>query len=505
MKPIYKIISALTIVTLLSSCSGGREENTHEEPELEAIAVTQWTDSMELFMEYDPMIAGHKVKFIIHLTTLSDFQPVREGRVRLSFTDQNGKIISEEVNTLLREGIFTPQIALEQTGRYDFTLSYSGQKAEETFLIGPFEVYASEEDVPVPESDSVPGITFLKEQQWKIDFSTEPVVKRQIRPSITALGLVKPVQNRYSLVSSPVNGIIDNNNKQALAIAGQRVARGDVLAVLMPPFDSENTWLAGQHEYVRAGKDYERALRLQETESISQREFEAIEQKYLSLKAGYESMVNRMALDSQTLSEENGRLLIRSPLSGVVGEVWTYQGQNVNSNERLMSVFDPSRVWISVQVSEKDVYRIGSIEGLSLTIPGLDEAIHFDRQSMVVVAESATMNVSNRTVDVLIDVENVGGMLKIGQSLMVRLYLTGGGIQLAIPTQSIFEDQGLPIVYIHSEGESFEKRIVKTSFVYQDWTGIETGLSENERVVTSGGYLIKLASTSEVIGHAHTH
>ena len=51
-------------------------------------AVTLWTDSTELFMEYPPLIVGQPETFAVHLTDVTDFQPLRSGRVTSSLTDQ---------------------------------------------------------------------------------------------------------------------------------------------------------------------------------------------------------------------------------------------------------------------------------------------------------------------------------------------------------------------------------------------------------------------------------
>ena len=70
---------------------------------------------------------------------------------------------------------------------------------------------------------------------------------------------------------------------------------------------------------------------------------------------------------------------------------------------------------------------------------------------------------------------------------------------------AVFEDNAQSVVFVHVEGETFEKREVKIGPKFRDWISIIEGLNERERVVTRGGYLVKLASTSEVIGHPHTH
>ena len=48
--------------------------------------VTRWTDSTELFMEHPALLVGAPDKFAIHLTDITDFAPLRSGKITLRFT-----------------------------------------------------------------------------------------------------------------------------------------------------------------------------------------------------------------------------------------------------------------------------------------------------------------------------------------------------------------------------------------------------------------------------------
>ena len=71
-----------------SDAADGHDDHGGEAP---AIAVTQWTKKMELFMEYPVLSVNQAARFIIHLTILEGFLPVREGSVRLDFYDSAGR------------------------------------------------------------------------------------------------------------------------------------------------------------------------------------------------------------------------------------------------------------------------------------------------------------------------------------------------------------------------------------------------------------------------------
>jgi multidrug efflux pump subunit AcrA (membrane-fusion protein) len=85
---------------------------------------------------------------------------------------------------------------------------------------------------------------------------------------------------------------------------------------------------------------------------------------------------------------------------------------------------------------------------------------------------------------------------------------TGENVEaLAVPNSAIFDDNGTPVAYVHVEGESFAKRVLKTGITDNGYTQILDGVSEGERVTTVGGYQVRLASlsTSVPAGHGHEH
>ena len=202
---------------LFWGCDG--DEHNQEIPKLNVatLAVTQWTDKMEIFMEYETAVVGEEIKFITHLTTLSDFLPVRAGKVILSFKQANGLDITIEKNDILREGIFTPTHTFKAAGDYDFSLHYQGSKATESFSIGMFRVYPSFDDIPTIEEEAAGDeITFLKEQQWKIEFATEEVQNREVKSIVQAVGEVRPRPSSYAEIISPVEGIISIADRKSV-------------------------------------------------------------------------------------------------------------------------------------------------------------------------------------------------------------------------------------------------------------------------------------------------
>ncbi len=497
MKKLLKLTGIILALFIYGCSTHDHNHETHNsEEEIPSIAITQWTEKMEIFMEYPVMVKNIDGKFIIHFTFMDDFQPVRDGSITLKFAHSNGKIFEFQKDKLLREGIFTPVLNLPLTGDYKFTISYQNSRLDDSFFISDFVVYESLNQIPKIEEDESGEISFLKEQQWKIDFETKPAVPKTIRNSIKTIGDVLPKHTQYAEIISPVDGILRIEYNQKMAIPGSKVGMNESVAYLSPALGANNSWIDRKLSFEFAEKEYERAKRLKENNAISNREFEELKHAYLIQKAG---------IEKNTQSDESNLFQVNSPIKGVVTEVSVKQGQKVLSGEKLMTVINPSVVWLKTNVFEKDYYKLDNPNGVSINIPGFDNSVNVSGQDFKVLSKGITLDTQSRTIPILIEIANKDGYLKIGQTVQVTLYNSTSKNAIAVPEDAVYEDETNKIVFVHSTGEGFEKRIVKTGNMDNGWVAVLTGLEQGERVVTEGGYLVKLASTSAAVGHPHAH
>lgn len=479
--------------------SGDQGGHGHAHRESPTISVTRWTQQMELFAEYPMSVKGVSVKFIIHLTKLKDFQPVQSGKVILSFKDptQNETVIVEH-NQLLREGIFTPLVRFSKAGIYKVSIKYMGEGLEDTFGIDTLYVLESEHELPeVGEEEDSSAISFLKEQQWKTGFRTEKSREMVIKSSVSAVAEVLPSQKGFVEVITPVAGIVDIGVNKYMAAPGSVVKRGDIVALLAPPAGGGDSWQQIKLALEQAKNRFERAQRLLKEGAIAKREYENLQRQYLLLKSGFPGAAK---------GERQGRyFIVTAPIDGMIKDVAVVLGQYIKPGQKILSIVDSAKVWLKINLFERDYYRLGTPSGSTLHIPALDTPVHLTGEQMKLLSKSDLLNSRTKTIPLLFEIENPTKTLKIGHVLQVQLYTDIEKPAICVPVQAVYDDEGQKAVFVQIEGESFEKRTITTGASYSGWVEIESGLKPGERVVTQGAYLVKLASTSTPIGHGHTH
>ena len=138
-------------------------------------------------------------------------------------------------------GIFRPVVEFKQAGVYDLQLKLKGQQVSDVINVPGIRVYADDASMP-HESEGDTGeelITYLKEQQWKVDFRTAPVRKRRLSASVQAVGEIFPKPQWHAEVPAPVSGIVLAEQNLKLPSVGAWVKKGDMLAVISPSANNE--------------------------------------------------------------------------------------------------------------------------------------------------------------------------------------------------------------------------------------------------------------------------
>jgi cobalt-zinc-cadmium efflux system membrane fusion protein len=192
-----------------------------------------------------------------------------------------------------------------------------------------------------------------------------------------------------------------------------------------------------------------------------------------------------------------------SPIDGVVVERSATLGQNVEPSETLFVVMDLRRVWILVEVYEKDLAFVH--EGIKATV---QVAAAPDREfSGVVENVGAVVEPQTRTVKVRIALDNPG-MLKPGMFATVRL--EGGSAKgerrgLFAPGAAVQRLGDETVVFVPAGENTFARRDVKVSRQAGEWVEIAEGLTAGERVVTTGAFALKSELQKGEMGEGHSH
>lgn len=509
----------LLALLLLTGCSREKHEAKAPAEEAEPLKVTAWSDKTDVYFEADPPEAGKKGGVLIHLTRLSDFKPVTEGPLTVTLTPATGVPLSVTLPQPVRPGIYRAELTPPTAGPAVLELVTGGKGFDDRIVIPGITVAAPGEKPKLDRSNQAPkvdgaaevvlggdgAISFLKEQQWVVDFMVAKPQRRSLAASFSAAGELVPPSNAEATVSAPLSGVLSVS--RPLPFVGQRVAKGQVVAVIEPPTRPDggigqlsSAYGEAKSRLNLAQLEYDRAVRLHEAKIAPKKRVEEAEAALQSARAVMAPLEKSM----KSVSGANGgRIEVRAPITGTVVEVAAGNGRGVEAGQPIVRIANTGTLWLKTNIPAVEAGKLPAKPEATFTVTGMEG--EFTAANLVSVGDM--LDPQTRTLPVIFAVPNPGGRLKAGMFATATVRTGSVAGVLALPKEALFDDEGRWFVFIHSTGEAFDRREVKIGIEDTGFVQVTGGLKEDERVVTRGAYYVKRAESAAKggadQGHAH--
>ncbi|MEQ8551757.1 MAG: efflux RND transporter periplasmic adaptor subunit [Cyclobacteriaceae bacterium] len=466
--------------------------------ETPSVVTTKWTDKTELFVEYPALIVGNTSRFAAHFTVLEKHQPVLEGSVTVSLI-KGGKGIQHKVDAPSSPGIFTPSLQPKEAGTYQLIFAIKTPTFSDKIVMDNITVYASKEEAISQMGSEEEGnaITFLKEQAWKMEFQTAPVLKKEVFQTIPTSGVWKVAPSDYQTLVAPATGRV--NLSSGILTEGSTVKKGQVLMTISSAGLTSNNLSAeiqkAKAEFEQARSEYERKKELYNSKIVPKAEFEQVEQKYQVAKTDYETLSNGYSA---------GGKQVTAPMNGFIKSIQAVNGGFANQGDALVTVTSHKSSLLEVQISPKYSAELQNIQNLWYqSKPGAWSNLK-DRGGKIL---SVGKEVASDQPLISVFAEVNEGVEMLEGSFTEAQLAVGSTIEsLTVPVSCLLEDYGNYSVIVQLSGESFERRNV--TFGKRNGSEVEIikGLSVGEVVVTKGAYQVKMASMSgQAPAHGHVH
>jgi len=497
----------------------GHDHGDHDHGEPKTAQITVWTDRYEVFAEHRAPVAGKATTFITHVTDLLTLEPRRDGMVK--FVLRQGEIVAEHPQAApARAGIYLPGVIFPKAGDWQLTLLIPTGGSNAPVELGTIKVYADQHAADHAEiPDGPEGISFLKEQQWKILSKSESVTPRRLAERVRASGKVAARPGSLAQVSPPMSGRLQPPPDGKFPLPGDRVEAGQTLALLLPAF-SEATAKLGETEgdiararfaVAQAKRDHERARGLFESKIETQQNLELAQ---LALDSAEAQLAALLATQTSYRHGSNTAVglpavELKSPIAGVVVSTESIAlGQHVSAERAVLTVLDASSILIEARVPESDAARLGNATNALVEFPGRKSeflSLTGEGGGRLVFA-SPQVDAATHTVALLYEAPNPNGRFRVGEHLTVFVESGRAEDAVAIPDSAIVEEGGTPVCFVQVSGETFEKRDLTLGLRDGNFVQVLRGVKAGERVVTKGAMAIRLASMSNVIpAHGHAH
>lgn len=317
--------------------------------------------------------------------------------------------------------------------------------------------------VPVyaEEGGEAAGVKISPSLQQNLGIRFATVRRAEQAASLELVGSTQFDESKAEVVQSRVAGFVDKLHVRA---PQQQVKRGQAFASIYVP-----DWLAPQEEYLMLKRSGDTTL----TAAARQR------MRALSIP---DSMVAAMDRTGRPQSH----LSLSSPVSGVVTELAVREGAQVTPGMTIAKVVGMNTIWLLAEVPEAVIGSARPGMQVTATFAGDPQRTYQGKVREILPGVSTT----TRTAQARLELDNKDGSLIPGMLMRVRLSAAKPESRLLVPSEAIIASGKRSIVFVADEKNSMRPVIVSPGREIGDETEILSGLSEGQRVVASGQFLI---------------
>ncbi len=250
---------------------------------------------------------------------------------------------------------------------------------------------------------------------------------------------------------------------------GSTVREGDVIAVIDP-------------------RDYEIAVDAARasfnTALTSKNRIERLYQQEMAPLSQLDDITAQLALFRAELDKARlnlSRCTIRSPIDGIINNVYIDRGQYVNVADPVAGIMNIDKVKASVGIPESDVTAVRGVNEFDVTLDALDGKVFTARKHFL--ARSA--DPAARLYDLELEIDNPEQAILPDMFARVKIVKRQRRDALAVPLYAIIPIDGVQTVYVLSDGAAKATRI--ETGIQEGWLiEVTEGLHPGDAVIVVG-------------------
>lgn len=322
------------------------------------------------------------------------------------------------------------------------------------------------------------------EQQVLAHITVDTVRSTIIKSQTTFVGKASADENKATVITARVKGRID---RLFVRQEGEQIINGQALYSIY----SEEL-LADQNDYLSAMHQQNKFPGQQAMVN------ELIQggRKKLQLWGMTENQIKKL----EASKKASALLTYYSDYSGFIAKLFINEGEYTEIGEPLFQLVSLKTVWIEAEVYANEIKYLNDRTEASIKIDALPKETFKGK----IVFENPSLEENSKINLVRFQVNNEHGFIKPG--MMARVTIDKNQKEtLVVPKEALLIGR-MKMLWVEAEPGMYESRTVETGIENKSFVEIISGVTEGERVVTTGAYLLN----SEFIlkrgaAKAHSH
>lgn len=348
-------------------------------------------------------------------------------------------------------------------------------------------------------------------EEGEIQLTSQQMVEQGLKVAVASTGLVEKLTtlpgklvvntDQQAQISPNFSGYVEQVN----VALGQSVQKGQTLAVLIVPelIDQQANLRMAQANLDLARKDYQREQQLWSQGISAKQDYQRAENAYRQAQITVQSSQARLnALGAS--GNNNGRFLIKAPISGVISKKDIVVGENVQLADQLFVIENLKDLWLEFNLPNTSNIHLQAGQILNFKTNGSDQNYQAKVQTLNSQADLQTGRLQVRA-----KVTTQADVLR--PNVLVNVFVTDAQAKTALRVQkkALQQVEGKPVVFVIESEEKglvhLKAQPIEVGVSSQDgqWLEVISGLTEGQKYIADGSFLLKSELEKDEAGHGH--
>ena len=341
--------------------------------------------------------------------------------------------------------------------------------------------------VPFDKDNTDPYLNLSESQMALANITTITIGSGQLNSSKMLNGRLAINPEQTSVISSRVAGRIE-----ALYVkeTGVKVSKGQPLYKI---YSEQLATL--QQEYLVAvaqARQFPDNERFQQIEKAARQRLVLYDQS----EAQLQQLINSQKTDPY--------VIYPSPASGVVAELNVAEGQYVAEGGSIMRIEGYNTLWVEADLYPSEIKDIKIGQRVKVIIPGWEH----EPQNMTIQFINPSLQSGSQLINIRGTIANPNNRWQPGLQANILLPAKTADDVITLPVDAVIRDGKGMHVWVEESKGKFAPQMVKTGQETADVVEITEGISEGDKVVVTGAYLlyseyILKKGADPMAGHQH--
>ena len=348
-------------------------------------------------------------------------------------------------------------------------------------------------------------------EEGEIQLTSQQMVEQGLKVAVASTGLVEKLTtlpgklvvntDQQAHISPNFSGHVEQVN----VALGQSVQKGQTLAVLIVPelIDQQANLRMAQVNLDLARKDYQREQQLWSQGISAKQDYQRAENAYRQAQITVQSSQARLN-ELGASGNNNGRFLIKAPISGVISKKDIVVGENVQLADQLFVIENLKDLWLEFNLPNTSNIHLQVGQILNFKTNGSDQNYQAKVQTLNSQADLQTGRLQVRA-----KVTTQADVLR--PNVLVNVFVTDAQAKTALRVQkkALQQVEGKPVVFVIESEEKglvhLKAQPIEVGVSSQDgqWLEVISGLTEGQKYIADGSFLLKSELEKDEAGHGH--